>query len=101
MHSRLNDVPWLRSLRPQPMADLHPEDLDERGITAGERIRIRTTDGEITAAANPSSAVKRGLVFMTNGYPEADVNSIVPHGHNDPYTGYPGFRNVRCTVEKL
>ena len=101
MHSRLNDVPWLRSLRPQPMADLHPKDLDERGITAGERIRIRTTEGEITAAANPSSAVKRGLVFMTNGYPEADVNSIVPHGHNDPYTGYPGFRNVRCTVEKL
>ncbi len=101
MHSRLNDVPWLRSLRPQPMADIHPEDLEKLGIAAGDRIRIRTTEGEITAAANPSSSVKKGLVFMTNGYPEADVNSIVPHGHNDPYSGYPGFRNVRCRVEKL
>jgi len=100
MHSRLNNMPWLRTLRPQPAADMNPEDLEALGIKAGDRIKIRTMEGEITVLANPSYSIRKGLVFMVHGYPEADVNSIVPHGHNDPYSGYPGFRNVSCAVEK-
>ena len=37
---------------------------------------------------------------MYHGYREADVNSIVPPGHNDPYSGFPGYRSVRCAVVK-
>jgi hypothetical protein len=35
---------------------------------------------------------------MYQGYREADVNAIVPPGHNDPYSGFPGYRSVRCNV---
>lgn len=100
LHSRLHDVPWLRSMRPEPTADLNDKDAEKLGIRRGDRIRLGTRAGSITVAANPTFTVKPGTVHMYHGYREADANSIVPPGHNDPYSGFPGFRSVRCAVEK-
>ncbi len=98
LHSRLHDVPWLRSMRPDPMADINDEDAARLGIKRGDTIRISTTAGSITVLANPSLRIKPGTVHMFHGYREADVNSIIPPTHNDPYSGFPGYRSVRCTV---
>ena len=100
LHSRLHTVPWLRSLRPIPTADLNDEDAEEMGIQAGDSIILSTREGEITVAANLTRTVKKGTVFMYHGYSEADVNSIIPTGHNDPYSGFPGYRSVRCALTK-
>lgn len=100
LHSRLHKVPWLRSLRPQPMADLNDGDCMRLGIGKGDVVSLSTGVGSITVLANPTRTVKPGTVFMYHGYSEADVNSIIPPGHNDPYSGFPGYRSVRCAVEK-
>lgn len=100
LHSRLHDVPWLRSLRPEPMADLNEEDCRRMGIRRGDTVEIATRVGSITVLANPTKTVKQGTVHMYHGYREADVNRIVPPGHNDPYSGFPGYRSVRCAVVK-
>ena len=100
LHSRLHRVPWLRSLRPEPMADLNDEDCRTLGIRRGDKITLSTHVGSITVLANPTSVVKQGTVHMYHGYSEADVNSIIPPGHNDPYSGFPGYRSVRCAVAK-
>ena len=100
LHSRLHDVPWLRSMRPVPTADLNAQDAARLGIRRGDPIRLTTHVGSITVAANPTLRVKPGTVHMYHGYREADVNSIIPPGHNDPYSGFPGYRSVRCAVEK-
>lgn len=100
LHSRLHDVPWLRSLRPQPTADLNDEDAAALGIGRGDAIELSTRIGAITVAANPTRTVKPGTVFLYHGYREADVNAIIPPGHNDPYSGFPGYRSVRCAVTK-
>ena len=99
LHSRLHDVPWLRSLRPEPTADLNDRDARRLGIAPGDSIRLSTQVGAITVKANPTRTVKPGTVFMYHGYREADVNSIIPPGHNDPYSGFPGYRSVRCSVQ--
>ena len=98
LHSRLHDVPWLRSMRPEPTADLNSEDAARMGVKRGDKIAIATRVGSISVAANPTIRVKPGTVHMYHGYREADVNSIIPPGHNDPYSGFPGYRSVRCTV---
>jgi anaerobic selenocysteine-containing dehydrogenase len=100
LHSRLHTVPWLRSMRPVPTADLNDEDAAAMGIQAGDTITLSTRVGSITVGANPTRTVKKGTVFMYHGYSEADVNSIIPPGHNDPYSGFPGYRSVRCAVAK-
>ncbi len=101
LHSRLHDVPWLRSLRPQPMADISPEDAQALGIRPGDKIRVSTSAGSICILANPTLQVKKGCVHIYHGYREADVNAIIPPGHNDPYSGFPGFRSVRCAIARL
>ena len=100
LHSRLHSVPWLRSLRPEPTADLNDEDCKRMGIRAGDSITLSTHVGSIAVLAAPTSAVKPGTVHMYHGYSEADINSIIPLGHNDPYSGFPGYRSVRCAVKK-
>lgn len=100
LHSRLHKVPWLRSLRPDAMADLNDEDCRAMEIKKGDPITLSTEIGSITVLANPTFTVKPGTVFMYHGYSEADVNSIIPYGHNDPYSGFPGYRSVRCAVAK-
>lgn len=100
LHSRLHDVPWLRSFRPKPAADMNPADADRLGIREGDRIRLVTRAGEITVLAHRTEMVLRGCVFMYHGYREADVNSIIPPDYNDPYSGFPGYRSACCAVEK-
>ncbi len=100
LHSRLHDVPWLRAQRSAPAADISPEDARSLGVAPGDDIVLRTSAGAITVKANPTSRVSPGTVYMYHGYREADVNAIIPPGHNDPYSGFPGYRSVRVAVER-
>ncbi|MGM9615333.1 MAG: molybdopterin-dependent oxidoreductase [Oscillospiraceae bacterium] len=100
LHSRLHDVPWLRSLRPEPTAELNAGDAEKLGIAEGDRIRIVTRAGAISVLAHPTDTVLPGTVNMYHGYREADVNAIIPPGYNDPYSGFPGYRSARCALEK-
>ncbi len=100
LHSRLHDVPWLRSLRPQPMAELHPDDGAALGVVEGGEIEIFTAQGAICVRAHLSATVQCGLVMMYHGYREADVNRLFPPEHNDPYSGFPGYNSLRCGVRK-
>ena len=100
VHSRLHSLTWPRSLRPDPAADLNPETARESGIAQDDWIVLSTSCGQITVRANLTHAAKPGEVYMYHGYPEADVNELIPADHLDPYSGFPGFKQVRCRVEK-
>lgn len=102
IHSRLHEeLPWPRSLRKEPMADVHPEDAERFKIQEGDWIRLSTSSGEIKVRVHITAAGLPGDVYMFHGYSEADANELVPAEHLDPYTGFPGFRQVRCTVQKV
>ena len=64
-------------------------------------IEISTRVGAICLRANPSPLIREGTVSMFHGYREADVNSIISWDHLDPYSGFPGFRSVRCRVRRV
>ena len=100
LHSRLHDVPWLRSLRPEPLAELNDGDAAALGVGAGDMIEITTAAGTLPVRAATTYTVKPGTVHLYHGYREADVNALVPAGYNDPYSGFPGYRSVPCAVRK-
>ena len=101
VHSRTHNVPWLRSLRPEPSADINPIDAQRLGIRQGDTIRIVSQIASITVKANISSISNVGDVNMFHGYKEANVNSLMPVDHLDPYTGFPGYKQLRCRIEKV
>ena len=100
LHSRLHDTPAARSLRPKPTADLSLEDAEALGIRRGDQIIVHTLNGSVTVEANPTGVMPTGMVSLYHGYREADANSLLSWDHRDPYSGFPGYRCIRCRVEK-
>ena len=62
---------------------------------------FRSQISSITVKANISSISNVGDVNMFHGYKEANVNSLMPIDHLDPYTGFPGYKQLRCRIEKV
>jgi len=100
LHSRLHDVPWLRSMRPEPLADIHPDDAERLGVADGDEGELYNDTGRITLRARLTHTVPQGVVFTYHGYREANPEELVSADALDPYTGFPAYRSVRCGVRK-
>lgn len=100
IHSRLHDVPWPRSLRQNPAAELHPAVAKPLGIQNGDQIQLSTAYGSIQVEALLTQTVLPGDVYVYHGYDEANVNSLIGINHLDPYSGFPGYRQIRCRIRK-
>lgn len=99
-HSRLHDVSWTRILRPEASADINFDDGKKLHIKQDDLIELITNKGDITVKANLTHTVLPGVVHMYQGYREADVNAIIASDNFDPYSGFPGYRTVPCTIRK-
>jgi anaerobic selenocysteine-containing dehydrogenase len=101
VHSRTYRLPWTRSLRPRPTADINPADALRLGIGHDDEIEIATPTGAIRVRANLSELGQPGVVHMYHGCPEADVNSLLDPDYLDPISGFPGFKALLCSVRKV
>lgn len=101
IHSRLHKVPWARSMRPDPMADINDEDAARLGISQGDDICIETIQDSVTVKANISSTVLKGTVHLYHGYEEANANALLPADWTDPYSGYPAYKSIGCNIRKV
>ena len=101
LHSRLHKVPWNRSLRPEPMADLSHEDAARLGVVQGDTIEISSHQGSIRVKVNLTHKAEPGVVCLYHGYAEADVNSLTDNEILDPYSGFPTYRETRVCVRKV
>ncbi len=100
VHSRTHEVPWLRSLRPDPLCEINREDASALGIKDGDRVLMSSPYGEISMKAKVTSKIKPGVVLALHGYTEANVNELLGQNHLDPYSGYPGHKGMRCNIRK-
>ena len=101
IHSRIHEeMSWPRSFRKYPMADIHPDDAARRDIKEGDWIYLSSPAGKIRVKAHITAAGLQGDVYMFHGYSEADANELVPAERLDPYTGFPGFKQVCCEIQK-
>lgn len=100
IHSRLHKVMCVRSIRPEPMADISLEDAERMGIKESDLIELYTERGSVCVKANPTARIPQGVVFFIHGYSEADVNSLMSGTHLDPYSGFPAYNSTRCGMRK-
>lgn len=99
LHSRLHNVPVLRSLRPEPMADISMEDAARLGLSRGDSVRLTTDGGSLCVKVNPTSAVLEGTIHLFHGYEEANANALIPADWLDPCTGFPAYKSIGCDME--
>ena len=101
LHSRLHDVPWERSLQPEPSVEMSMEDADRLGIELGDDVEITTDLGSLTFKAIPSATILKGELFIYHGYREKDINSLLNGDNLDPYTGFPAYRSAYCSLRRV
>ena len=100
IHSRLHEVPWLRSLRPKPFIEVNKKDAAAMNIHDGDMMEVASPYGKIRAMAHLTAKMKPGVLHMTHGYSEANVNCLIGKDHLDRYSGFPGLKAMRTNIRK-
>jgi len=89
----------LDSIEPAPVASMHPDDLRELGVAAGEMISVASRRGSIALSARTDDGTPRGAVFIPFCFYEAAAN-LLTNPVLDPFGKIPEFKYcaVRITA---
>ena len=101
IHSRTHETPWLRSLRPDPTCEVHATDANRLGLHNGDTVEMSSPYGKIRMKVKITTKSQPGVLMALHGYTEANVNELIGRNHLDPYSGYPGFKGIRCNIRKI
>ncbi|WP_265921187.1 formate dehydrogenase subunit alpha [Cupriavidus nantongensis] len=81
----------LDALEPDPVALVHPLDLDALGGTPGGVVTLSSRRGEVTLYARADAGTPRGAVFVPFCYYEAAINKLT-NAALDPFGKIPEFK---------
>jgi anaerobic selenocysteine-containing dehydrogenase len=111
MLSSYKSVPAVRSMRPDPTAELNPDTADTLGIKQGEWAYIETREGRIKQRISLNNHLDPRVVIVSFGwwFPEkssnlydwekSNINMLISSGPDyDPFTGAIQMRGVPCKV---
>jgi formate dehydrogenase major subunit len=86
----------LDALEPEPVASLHPDDLQELGVAPGGILTIRSRRGSISLYARADDGMPRRSAFVPFCYYEAAAN-LLTNPVLDPFGKIPEFKY--CAVK--
>ena len=89
----------LSEIEPDAFAAMHPADLAELGIGAGELVRVSSRRGEIELVVRSDDSVEEGIIFIPFHFREAAAN-VLTSDKLDPYGKIPGFKFCAVKVER-
>jgi len=96
--------------RPEPTVTINTADADERGISTGDLVEIRTKRGKAALRALVTDDIVRGSIDANMGGggpvgPEAwqkcNINELTDLHRYDPISGFPVYKALLCEVEKV
>jgi anaerobic selenocysteine-containing dehydrogenase len=64
----MHNAPRLVKGKPRHHLEMHPDDLAARGLSDGERVRIRSRVGHVDVEVHASDAVRVGVVCLPHGF---------------------------------
>jgi len=75
------------------VAMLHPETLEEMGVTEGAAVLLKTEEGQVTLPSRPDKGLPRDIVFVPMG---PTANRLIPADTGG--CGMPSFKGIRVEV---
>ena len=89
-NSWMHNAPRLIKGKPRHHLLMHPDDLRERGIDEGARVRVRSRSGSIETEARASDSIMRGVACLPHGFGHgrggtrmANAQSVAGESYND------------------
>ena len=89
----------LDAIEPQPVASMHPLDLDQIGAKPGTVVTVTSRRGAITLYARADPGTPRGAVFIPFCFYEAAAN-LLTNPALDPFAKIPEFKYCAVRVKK-
>ncbi len=74
----------LNAIEPDPVVSMHPHDLENLGVGAGQALRVASRRGELVALARADRGLRPGEVFIPFCYHEAAAN-LLTNAALDPF----------------
>ncbi|UCC93468.1 MAG: aminotransferase class V-fold PLP-dependent enzyme, partial [Thermoplasmata archaeon] len=109
LHTLHHTIPALGKDRPVPTVMLNTGDAEERGISNGDRVLVRTPRGQIPVFAIVTEDIVRGAVEVSamgggalgpEEWREACANDLTDWKRYDPISGFPVYKALLCEVVK-
>ena len=86
--------------RPEEL-ELSAADAEQLGLSDGQRARISSRRGSITAPVRIQRSLRRGLAFMTMHFPDDVETNVLTINATDPKSGTAEFKASAIRVERL
>ncbi|MGI5424799.1 molybdopterin oxidoreductase family protein [Streptomyces sp. CA-179760] len=83
-NSWMHNVPALTGGSNRCTLHIHPEDAARLGVTDGAPVRVKGAGGEVTAPAEVTDAVRRGVVSLPHGWGHDRPGTRLRHASTDP-----------------
>jgi formate dehydrogenase alpha subunit len=93
-------VKGLNAFMGEEKAEINPADAECLGISQGDRIKVTSRRGEVTARARITGDSPPGVVFMTFHFAESPTN-VLTNPVLDPVAKIPELKVCAVRVEKL
>ena len=93
-------APGLMEIAGEGFIELHYRDAERLGVQSGERVRVTSRRGSITAAARVGRKVSEGETWMPFHFPDSPVNRLT-NAALDEFARIPEFKVCAVRVEKL
>jgi formate dehydrogenase major subunit len=89
----------LDAIEPDPVALIHPLDLDAMATRPGEVVTIESRRGSVSLYARADDSTPRGAVFVPFCYYEAAANKLT-NAALDPFAKIPEFKYCAVRVAR-
>ena len=93
-------VSGLNAIEPEGEVEISHADASGLGIAYGDKVKIRSRRGEITARAKVTEAMPEGVVFMTFHFAESAAN-VLTNPELDPVSKIPELKVAAVRMEKV
>lgn len=90
----------LESIAPEGFIEVHPQDATAQGIKDGDRVRLVSRRGAVSARVRISDRSAPGLVFATFHFKELPVN-VLTNDALDPIGKIPEYKVCAVRIERL
>ena len=103
IHSQFNNLLLLKSVSPEPIAAINPQDALNKNIKPGDKIRIYNDRGEILIKADIDHGIKSGCISVTNGWwvKEGGTVNFTSAGRETDMGHGAAFHNNLVKIERV
>jgi anaerobic selenocysteine-containing dehydrogenase len=99
MPKRFNGRPLDTDDRPEVL--VHPDDAAAAEVADGDLVEVTTDTGSLVVAARLTDSLRPGVVSITHGWADANVNRLISSRDLDPLTGMPRMSGTAVTLRRF